>query len=158
MNMEDSFGENTEKEKPRNRSIEYPFDKPTKEMNYEEYGEFLEWVAFDWPQKKGNIELRETALEIGDYLKRIDEFESKHNLGELHSIIGLHPEDAPNHPIREPARKALIPIVAQLNILGIHRDKNLISRLQYEDSIKTQYMRLSRAVGMINNNKVDHTR
>lgn len=141
-----------------NRSREYPFSKPTKEMNPQEYGEFLMWVAFDWPYKMDSIELRETKLEIEDYIERIHAFEAKHNLGELHSITDLNPEDAPNHPIREPARRDLIPIVAQLNILAIHRDRGNISVLQYKDFIYQEYMRLSRAVGMINNRKVDHNR
>jgi hypothetical protein len=156
--MENSFEKKVQEDKPRNRSIEYPFDKSTKEMSYEEYGEFLEWVAFDWSKKEDSFELRETKLEISDYLKRVEEFESKYNLGELHDIIDLNPEDAPNHPVRESARKALIPIVAQLNILGIHRVKNRISKLEYDESIKEAYMRLSRAVGIINNRKVDHNR
>ena len=142
----------------RDRSLKYPFDKPTKEMNSQEYGEFLEWVAFDWPEKSVSIELRETKLEIEDYIERIHSFEAKYNLGELHSIIDLNPKDAPNHPLREPARKALIPIVAQLNILAIHRDRGNISVLQYKDFIYQEYMRLSRAVGMINNGKIDHNR
>jgi|SRR3989338_2934834 len=81
-------------------------------------------------------------------------FESKFSLEELHSITDLTPQEAPNHPLREPARVALIDIVKALNKLKVIYGE---SSLTYQP-LKEKYMRLSRAVGMINKNKVDHTR
>ena len=131
--------------------------KSVKEMSVEEYGEFLEWVAFDWLHDREFIELRDTVIEVADFEKRIASFESTHSLEALHAITDLKVKDAPNHPVREPARKALIPIVVQLNILELHKNQGKISTEQHE-KLRLEYMRLSRAVGMINNNKVDHTR
>ena len=73
-------------------------------------------------------------------------FELKYSLEELHSIIDLTPQEAPNHPLREPARVALIPIVKLLNDLKATYGE---TSSEYK-AIKEKYMRLSRAVGMIN--------
>lgn len=81
-------------------------------------------------------------------------FESKYSLVELNSIIDLTPQEATNHPLREPARVALIEIVKILNRLKVTYGE---TSLEYQ-SIKANYMRLSRAVGIINKNKVDHDR
>jgi hypothetical protein len=98
--------------------------------------------------------LREAGPEIVEFEAMITLFESMHSLEELHSIINLTPVEAPKHPTREPARVALIPIVAKLNALKKETD----IPTEKHDELKARYMRLSRAVGMINNNKVDHNR
>jgi hypothetical protein len=98
--------------------------------------------------------LREAEPEIAQFESMIAVFESTHSLAELHSIINLTPAEASKHPIREPARIALIPIVAMFNTL---KKETNISPIKYEE-LKAKYMRLSRAVGIINNNKVDHNR
>ena len=75
----------------------------------------------------------------------------------MHDILAfivLTAKEAPNHPIREPARLALIPVVTMLNTLKKETD---ISPEKYEE-LKAKYKLLSRAVGMINNSKVDHSR
>lgn len=97
---------------------------------------------------------REAGSEIAEFENIIALFESKHSLESLHSITDLTPQEAPNHILREPARVALIPIVALLNTL---ENETNISKNKYEE-LKAEYMRLSRAVGIINKNKVDHTR
>ncbi len=84
----------------------------------------------------------------------VSKFESTHSLAELHLIVDLTPQEAPNHPLREPARVALIPIVKLLNELKATYGE---TSPEYQ-SIKEKYMRLSRAVGMINKDKVDHNR
>ncbi|MFA6524405.1 MAG: hypothetical protein WC264_02010 [Candidatus Paceibacterota bacterium] len=98
--------------------------------------------------------LREAGTEIMELEEMFISFELKHSLEELSSIIDLTPADAPNHPVREPAKVALIPIVALLNTL---KKETNISTEKHEE-LKAKYKRLSRAVGMINNNKVDHNR
>lgn len=99
-------------------------------------------------------DLRECGPEIAEFEEMIMSFESTHSLAELLLIIDLAPEEAPKHPIREPAKNALIPIVAKMNIL--EKETNISSE-EYAE-LKERYKRLSRAVGMINNNRVDHNR
>ena len=96
----------------------------------------------------------ECGPEIGEYLELITSFELNHSLEDLHAITDLTPQEAPNHPIREPARVALIPIVEKLKEL---RKQTSISDKELEE-INAAYKRCSQAVGMINKNKVDHTR
>ncbi|OGJ01456.1 hypothetical protein A3G98_00895 [Candidatus Nomurabacteria bacterium RIFCSPLOWO2_12_FULL_37_8] len=98
--------------------------------------------------------LREAEPEIAQFENIIALFESTHSLEDLHLIIDLTPQEAPKNAIREPARVALIPIIALLNTL---KKKTNISTEKYEE-LKEKCRRLSRAVGMINNNKVDHNR
>ena len=128
------------------------------------------------PQELKRLQDQKEADQLADYLIRhpnldplppslaeqariefgslIASFESKYSLEELHSIIDLTPQEAPNHPLREPARVALIDIVKELNKLKATYGE---TSPEYQ-SIKENYMRLSRAVGMINKNKVDHNR
>jgi hypothetical protein len=94
----------------------------------------------------------EVASEIEKFESLVGVFESKYSLAELNSIIDLTPQEAPNHPLREPARIALILIVGALNNL-----KNSIPKEQHE-ALKAKYKKLSRAVGIINSGKVDHNR
>ena len=98
---------------------------------------------------KKTLSESEADPKIAEFKAMIASFESAHPLAELNSIIDLTPAEAPKHPVREPARIALIPITAIFNTLGGNKDF---------ENLKAQYKRLSRAVGMINNNKVDHTR
>src|SRR3989344_5289654 len=118
------------------------------------------------PQELKSKQEQEDAKLLADYLARHPEpeiaqfeniialFESTHSLEDLHLIIDLTPQEAPKNAIREPARVALIPIIALLNTL---KKKTNISTEKYEE-LKEKCRRLSRAVGMINNNKVDHNR
>lgn len=99
-------------------------------------------------------DLRECGPEIAEFEEMIATFESAHSLSDLHLIIDLKPEDAAKYPLRESAKAALIPIVAKLNRL---KKETNIAPEKYEE-LRIKYMRLSRAVGIINNNKVDHNR
>lgn len=98
--------------------------------------------------------LREAGPEIREFENLVALFEAIHSFEKLHSIVNLTPVEAAIHPIREPARVALIPIVALLNTL---KKETNISTERHE-YLKAKYKRLSRAVGMINKNKVDHNR
>lgn len=112
---------------------------------------------FSGPQQE-ELSVQETKLEhepeVAKFKELVALFETEHSLAELHLIINLSPEEAPNHPIREPARKAIGPIVSQLKKL---KEETNISPEQYED-LRAEYKRLSRAVGIINKGVVDHTR
>jgi hypothetical protein len=89
---------------------------------------------------------------IGELQGMLAAFEAKSSFEELHTITDITVEDAPKHPIREPARKALIPIVAKLNYL--RKETNITEGMYAE--LHAKYLRFSKAVGMINRNKVRH--
>ena len=97
---------------------------------------------------------RECGPEIAEFEAMIVSFESTYSLPELLLIIDLTPNEAPKHPIREPAKNALIPIVALMNKL--EKETDITSEKHKE--LRAKYMHLSRAVGIINRNKVDHNR
>lgn len=100
-------------------------------------------------------DLRECGPEIVEFEAMIATFESTHSLVELHSLVDLSIETSRVHPIREPARLALIPIIAKRDI--IKKETN-ISVEKYEE-LYAECRRLDRAVGFIHNNsKVIHDR
>lgn len=84
----------------------------------------------------------------------VTSFESKHSLSELHAIVDLSPDDSPHHPVREPAQKDLLVMEKVLSVL---KKETNISEETYKE-LKEKYKVLSRAVGMIHNGVVDHTR
>lgn len=132
-----------------------PSPEEQKRQQEQEDAEWLVDYLAKHPETEIHTEgLREAGPEIAQFESMIISFESNHSLEELNSIIDLSPKEAPQHPTREPARVALIPIVALLNTL--EKETN-ISPEKHEE-LKSQYKKLSRAVGMINNNKVDHNR
>jgi hypothetical protein len=77
-------------------------------------------------------------------------FAETHDMEALYAITSLSDEEAATHPVREPARVGLKPIVALLNTLKDHKDYEML---------KEKYTYFSRAVGMrTSNDGVDHTR
>ena len=117
--------------------------------------EKLEQWFIDHPEPVISPEnLRECGPEITEFEGMLIAFESTHSLAELNSIIDLKPEESRMHPVREPARLGLIPIVTKLNILK--KETNISDEKHKE--LNTKYRILSKAVGMINNDKVDHNR
>lgn len=141
-------------------SIENPFNNPSQETpepseeQKEQEKRYEQWEK-DHPETIiAPGDLRECGPEIAKFKEMLDSFELMHSLAELHEIIDLKPENAPDHPSREPARVALIPIVEELNRLI---NETNITPEKYEE-LKERYMRLSRAVGIIHGNEVDHTR
>jgi hypothetical protein len=99
-------------------------------------------------------ERRPCGAEVLELEGIITSFESMYSLEDLHAIQVLTVEEAPIHPLRAPANKALNPITALLKVLKKETD---ISDEQHA-ALFQEYKRLSRAVGIINNDKVDHTR
>ena len=127
---------------------------PEEQERQDQEAQYAQWMK-DHPEIKiPEEDLRECGPEIAEFEKIIASFELTHSLSELLSIIDLTPEEAPKHPIREPAKVALIPIVEKLNALKMETN---ISPEKYAE-LKAKYKHLSRAVGMINSNKVDHDR
>lgn len=98
--------------------------------------------------------LRESGPEIAEFENLVNLFESEHSLEALHAITDLTPAEAPQHPLREPARLALIPINRLLNTLKNETDITP----EKHDELKARYTLLSQAVGMLNNNKIHHNR
>ncbi|MFA6428578.1 MAG: hypothetical protein WCW02_03490 [Candidatus Buchananbacteria bacterium] len=98
--------------------------------------------------------LRECGPEIAELELALLEFESTHPLTELLSITELTSKEAPNNLIRESAKQALIPLVVKLTEL---KQKTNITSDKYRE-LKIKYLKLSRAVGIINNNQVHHNR
>lgn len=96
-------------------------------------------------------ERRDCTQEVTFLEIRFTVFETVHDLEELHTIEDLTPMDAPGHPRRERARLDLIPIVKLLKVL---KDTNISK--EKIDELQSRYVPLSKAVGMINNNKVRH--
>ena len=99
-------------------------------------------------------DLRECGPEIMEFEEMIVSFESAHSLAALLSIIDFAPENVSKYPTRESAKLALIPIVAKLEIL--QKETN-ISPEKCEE-LKEKYRHISKAIGIINGNKVDHNR
>jgi hypothetical protein len=87
----------------------------------------------------------EIEPEIAEFENLLKEFENRHSLSELNAITELKRTDAPTHPIREPARKDLIPILDALNALehipAVTKERH--------NELKAKYMALSKAVGII---------
>lgn len=152
-------------------------------LTFEEYQQYMQW---EHEQRKLPVkELREVKPEeITDLETLIEQFEASHSLAELNEIVNLSPElsslfkhsydlskekhfkeietvlsqlsvkEAENYKKRLAAKEDLIPIHKVFN--EIERETN-ISPEKY-DELKAKYMMLSNAVGIINNNKVEHNR
>ncbi len=158
MNAENPFN-NYPQEIPKQEDAK--LEQSVKELSAEEHllskeqeEQYEQWMA-DHPEIVIAPEnLRGCEAEIMEFEEILTSFELNHSLAELHLITDLTPEDAPKYPLRESAKAALTPIVAKLNIL---KNETNIKPEQYE-ALKAKYTRLSRAVGMIHNNKVDHNR
>jgi len=97
---------------------------------------------------------RESAPEISHFNELVAAFEVEHSLEALHAITELTAKDAPDHPVRGPAKLALKEIFAQLKVLEKETD---ISPEELT-AVKLEKKRISQAVGMINRGIVDHTR
>lgn len=141
----------------------------------------LECFLKDHPQKIASIETRRDCEQEKHELQvLLQNFEATHSLEELNAIPDvspelfklfahardmsaeqietaltlLTPEDAKKYKTRSPAIIDLKPIVALLNKL--EKETNITATGM--SKLRDAYRILSRAVGMINNNKVDHTR
>ncbi|MBP6855055.1 MAG: hypothetical protein KBD26_01370 [Candidatus Pacebacteria bacterium] len=128
-------------------------ENPESEENriLREYEELLKDFFERHPDEETPMEMRrDPEAEIENLLKMHMEFESKYSLEELHAIE--NPKDK-NYSKRIEAIEDLKPIV--LLRLKIKRETT-ISKEKY-DELFTLYKRLSKAVGMLNNEKVDHS-
>lgn len=129
-----------------------PENKPETTVEYSGEEKAAQWLKDHQELVAVPEVLKESGPEIAQFEGMIAAFEAEHPLEQLHQIVDLTVEQAPHHPIREPARQALLPITPKL--LALKRDTD-ISEKKYEE-MKALYKRLSRAVGAVRNNKVDH--
>ena len=129
-----------------------PSEQEIKEA--EEARWLAEMLAMCEAENPAPTELRDCAPEIAELEGLLETFENNHSLAELQLITDLTPEEASNHPIRKPANNDLTPIA---NLLDNLKNKTNIPPEKYEE-LQIKYKRLSRAVGILNNNKVDHDR
>lgn len=98
-------------------------------------------------------ERRDCEHEVAELLAMFKQFEAEHPLAELHAITGFTTNDeARSHPVREPARLALIPIVEKLN--SIEKETN-ISFDRFTE-LEVQYIKLWKAVGIMHKGKFSH--
>lgn len=88
-------------------------------------------------------------LELGQMVK---DFKMYHSLPALRLIRNLTVLEAPKHRVREPARKALIPITEKLNYI---KNKTDISAEKLSE-IEKEYRQLWRAVGVSRGDKIIH--
>jgi len=131
-----------------------PALSPEELKRQEQEDQYQAWLK-DHPEQLVSPDARaDSEPHIAEFNALVDAFEAKHPLEALHAIVDLTPADAPNHPVREPARKDLGPIVTKLNFL---EKKTNIPPARYEE-LKARYKAVSQAVGMINGDKIDHTR
>ena len=114
--------------------------------------EYAELTEFCEAPVISQADLRESGPEIAEFEGMVVSFEITYSIEALHSIIDLTKEEAPNHPVREPARIAVGLISQKLTILRTETD---ISSVKCKE-LEREYWRLSAAVGIINDNKVDH--
>ena len=151
-------------------------------LTAEQYLMYLPWqetVAEIQKKEIPVIDKIESGPKVAEFISLIEAFERKHNLPELHAISDLSlelddvfrhsydlihdgkieeakaklsPEDLDRYEKRLSAKEDLIPIVASLKELEVK-----ISRTKYEE-LKEKYMTLNKAVGLINKQKIDHTR
>lgn len=143
--------------------------------------EMLQQWMKDHPEVEVPAEARrESGPEIVEFEQLVVSFESTHSLEKLHSIVDLTPElgalfkgdrdmsveqratavsnltseDAEKYRTRTAARKDLEDICAMKVVL---KEETNIAPEKYRE-LKAAYVRLTRAVGIINNNVVDHER
>lgn len=95
---------------------------------------------------------KECSPEIAEFDELADVFEAKHSLSELNTIETE--EEAMQSALRESAKKYLGPILTKLKLI---KEKTNASD-EEKARLQARYKLISRAVGMINGGKVDHTR
>lgn len=134
---------------------ENPFEQPkipdaTPATPEEEelYAYFMEQRLKEAPPEH----VRESESGVTEFEELCDDFERKFDVQALLAITTLEAKDAEHHPLRHPAKLALVPILSKLQELG----RGNIVRDRYNE-LDERYNRLSRAVGFINHGTVRHT-
>ena len=124
------------------------------ELSQEQEEQAAFWLEKYQEEEIAPEDRRECGPEVMELEELFTSFETTHNLGELHLITDLTPEEASKNLLREAAKADLIPIVELLNRL---KEETNISGEDH-NALKAKYRRFSQAVGIIHDNKVDHAR
>ncbi|MDP3963221.1 MAG: hypothetical protein Q8Q39_01855 [bacterium] len=143
-----NFEENSEKEPEESTEI-----KRTKvaDLTPEQIAEYEAYMEEN-PEPPAPEQKRDCGPEILEFEGVIAAAESEHSLEYLHTIAA--PEEALRDPQRLALKEKLVPIVERL--VSLQNETNISADKLAE--LKDKYIKLSRAVGMINSGKVDHTR
>jgi len=97
---------------------------------------------------------RECGPEVKELERMFEDFERTHDPEALSAITDITTlEEAQAHPTWMPAQLALHPIYAKFRVL---KDETNITDEKHAE-LKTKWKRLTQAVGMINNGKLDHS-
>ena len=107
----------------------------------------------DYIEPETKVSPEECEQKVKKFLGLITAFEQKHSIEKLLAITELTAKNAPDHPVREPARKDLPAIGFALRFL--QENTNILPEKYIE--LHTLFVRLQRAVGSINGGKVDHS-
>ena len=96
-------------------------------------------------ENRTEIERHDCESEIVELENMFAVFELEQPITELYNIVKLHYKEAANHPLRETARIALIPIEAKLKVLETETN---IDSVRF-NKLHERYNYLSKAVGLI---------
>ncbi len=97
-------------------------------------------------------DLVESEPMVAEFLGMIDLFEINFSLDKLHEIVSM--KEALESPLRQEAKSALIPIVSKMKNL---ESATTIAPEKFK-KLKEMYRKLSRAVGIVTQDGVDHNR
>lgn len=127
--------------------------QPEPETASQDNKEYIDsWLAKYADEEGPKPELRDCEREAGEFLTLVRGFEAAYPLNELHAITELTADDAPNHPLRAPAKLALYPIVKLLK--AIKEETNISPERALE--LDAEYKKLTVAVGFIGQGRVRH--
>jgi len=97
---------------------------------------------------------RECGPEVAELEQMFEDFEKAHDLEALSAITDITTlEEAQAHPTWMPAQRALHPIYAKFRVL---KDETNITEEKHAE-LKAKWKRISQAVGMINDGKLDRS-
>jgi len=97
---------------------------------------------------------RECGPEVAELEQMFEDFEKAHDLEALSAITDITTlEEAQAHPTWMPAQLALHPIYAKFRVL---KDETNITEEKHAE-LKAKWKRISQAVGMINDGKLDRS-
>ena len=126
-------------------------ENESEENGFEEYADLIKHY-----EDLNAQEAQKPKVECGPHVEKFEEMVGPLlNEGLLFLLNKLETEEeARNSQERESAKLALIPLVEKMHFI---RDRTDITEEEY-DILHKKYKVISRATGMINGGKVDHTR
>jgi hypothetical protein len=129
-------------------------EKHNEEFNAEQQAIIDEQMAKYATEEIPPEKRRECGPEVEELERMFDDFEKTHDLEVLSAITDITTlEEAQAHPIWMPAQRALHPIYAKFSVL---KEETNISDEKHAE-LKARWKRISQAVGMINEGKLDHS-